>query len=125
MLKLPDYEKLSKFLVTSICLFCGWGRGYSVDEEMRDGAMGKFRNVRDLTRIVVSRTVFSTEIIFRHRGANICLINIYRNLYSFFMLTQPIRLAPISPKLLFKSINIFSSKYCNKIVLAPFIFLIA
>ena len=67
-------------------LFWGRGRGYSADEEMRDGAVGKFRNVRDLTRIVVSRTVFSTEIIFRHRGANICLININRNLYSFFML---------------------------------------
>ena len=60
--------------------------GSSADEEMRDGAVGKFRNVRDLTRTVVSRTVFPTEIIFRHRGANICLININRNLYSFFML---------------------------------------
>ena len=69
-----------------ICLFWRRGRVYSADEEMRDGAVGKFRNVRDLTRIVVSRTGFSTEIIFRHRGANICLININRNLYSFFML---------------------------------------
>ena len=25
--------------------------GYSADEEMRDGAVGKFGNVRDLTRI--------------------------------------------------------------------------
>ena len=41
-----------------ICLFCGRGRGYSADEEMRDGAVGKFLNVRDLTRIVVSRSVF-------------------------------------------------------------------
>ena len=92
---------------------------------MRDGAVGKFGNVKDLTRILVSRLGFSTGISFRHPGENICLINIYGNLYSFFILTSQIRLAPISPKLLFKTINIFSSKYCNKIVLAPFIFLIA
>ena len=99
--------------------------GSSADEEMRDGAVGKFGNVKDLTRILVSRPGFSTEISFRHPVGNICLINIYGNLYSFFILTSQIRLAPISPKLLFKTINIFSSKYCNKIVLAPFIFLIA
>ena len=61
--------------------------GYSADEEMRDGAVGKFGNDRDLTRILVSRPGFSTEISFRHHDGNICLINIYRNLYSFFILT--------------------------------------
>ena len=61
--------------------------GYSVDEEMRDGAVGKFGNVRDLTRILVSWSDFSIEISFRHPGGHICLINIYRNLYNFFMLT--------------------------------------
>ena len=49
-----------------ICLFCGWGRAYSADEEMRDGAVGKCENVRDLTRILVSRPGFLTEISFRH-----------------------------------------------------------
>ena len=99
--------------------------GSSADEEMRDGAVGKFGNVKDLTRILVSRPGFSTEISFRHPVGNICLINIYGNLYSFFILTSQIRLAPISPKLLFKTVDIFRGKYCPKIVNAPLIFLIA
>ena len=62
--------------------------GYSADEEMMDGAMGNFLNVKVLTmtRILVSRPGFLSEILFRHPGGNICLINIYRNLYSFFIL---------------------------------------
>ena len=69
-----------------ICLFCGRGRGYSADEEMREN-VGKFGNVRDSTRTLVSWLDFSTEISFRHPGGHICLINIYRNLYNFFILT--------------------------------------
>ena len=87
--------------------------------------MGKFGNVRDLTRICESWQGFSTEISFGYPSRDICLINIYGNLYSSFILALPIRLAPISSKLLFKTIDIFSGEYCRKIVDAPFIFLIA
>ena len=58
--------------------------GYSADEELRDGAVGKFGNVTVLTIRRVFVPGFSTGISFRHPGGNICLINIYRNLYSFF-----------------------------------------
>ena len=43
MAKQSEYEEAAQSLYLHL--------GYSADGELRDGAMGKFLNVRDLTRI--------------------------------------------------------------------------
>ena len=51
--KQNEYEEAAQSLYLHL--------GYSADEELRDGAMGKFLNVRDLTRIWVSSTVLQLK----------------------------------------------------------------